>query len=121
MLAEIAFAIPITAGNISSGMDKQKSFIKAIAKAFDASGSHGSRLGLISYGHGAYINVRFKDHFNHVQFENALDAVPFENGLSHLESAIQISTAMFDKTVRIKFGISKILILICDGGVLGKV
>ena len=121
MLAQLAFAIPITAGNSSSSMDKQKSFIKAIAKAFDISGSHGNRLGLISYAHGAYVNIRFEDQFNHAQYENALDMVQFEAGLSQLESAMQISVAMFNKTAGIKFGISKILILVGDGGVIGKV
>ena len=103
-------------------MATQQSFIKAIARAVDVSGVHSSRLGLISYGDGAYLNVRFKDRFSHAEFESIVDKLPFESGVSRFGGALQLAaSSMFAEAAEMRFGIPKLFLMVVDDGNLHKV
>ena len=114
-MMDVGFGVTISAGNNPSNMAKQQNFIKAIARAIDVSAVHSSRLGLLSYGDGAFVNVKFRDQMKLKQFEKAVNELPSELGLSSVESALKIAaSSMFTEASGTRFAIPKVFVLVID-------
>ena len=88
---DIAFLIDSSKSVNSDDFNRQKEFIREILKEFPI-GYEKSRVGVIQYGAGAMIKIKFNDYLTSSSLLRAVDDLPYNEAKeSRLDLALQIA------------------------------
>lgn len=110
---DIAFILD-SSGSVRYDYQKEKEFIKAIATGFGIS-EEGSRAGVITFSYYAEISIKFKDHFNIITFNAAVDAIELMGYTTRIDRALKLAKNMFTKENGAREHTPKLLVLLTDG------
>ena len=105
-----------SSGSLRAEYDKEKTFLKEIARAYDIAPTS-SRAGVITFSHVAEHNIKLHDHLNNDAFDAAVDTIPFMGSWSRIDLGLRLAQSeMFAPENGGRSGVQKILFVLMDGG-----
>ena len=111
---DVGFIID-SSGSLSKEYYKEKTFLKAIAEAFDIVPS-GSRAGVVTFSARSKHSIKLSDHSEFDSFSAAVDAIPLMGFTTRIDKALRLTQKeLFAPKNGGRPGVSKLLILLTDG------
>lgn len=112
--ATVDFAFIIdSSGSISRrNYGKIKTFVKYIARSFGISPT-GSQAGVVLYSSSASVKAHFGQYRTTEEFEAMVDDLPHERGLTHIDTALDVTSSQLFP--RARKNVTRIAMLLTDG------
>ena len=104
-----------SSGSLRNDYQNEKDFLKALAGAFGVS-DDGSRASVLTFSRKSELTIKFKDHFDQLKFNTAVDAIPLMGSVTRIDLALRLAQReMYLVENGARPNLPKILILLTDG------
>ena len=110
-MANIGFIVD-SSGSLRREYQKEKEFVKEIAKSFEIS-SPGSRAGVVTFSYNAELSIGMNEHKSVEEFNKAVDALPLFGSTTRIDKALKLAKEKL--MVGARSDAPKLIFLLTDG------
>jgi len=104
-----------SSGSLAAQYPQIKGFIKSIAANLDIS-AEGAHVGVVTFSFYSTLSIKFSDHLNKADFQNAVDRISLMASTTRIDKALVTARdELFSSTNGARENVPKLLILLTDG------
>ena len=111
-MANVGFIVD-SSGSLRRHYEKEKEFVKELAKSFDISQA-GSRAGVITFSYNAELSIGMNTHKNVDDFNKAVDSIPLMGYTTRIDKALALAKKSL-MTTGVRADVPRIVFLLTDG------